>query len=101
GAAGASWGKVLGGAGAIVVGSVLLSAISVHTLAGTPGRALHGIAAALGAGLLWGTMYVPYRKAYITGMNPLSFVTVFTFGELGTTLGMALAFDGGYHKVAA
>jgi drug/metabolite transporter (DMT)-like permease len=46
-------------------------------------------------------MYVPYRKAYISGMNPLSFVTVFTFGELGTTLAMALAFDGGYHKVVA
>ena len=36
------------------------------------------------AGLLWGTMYIPYRKAYISGMNPLSFVTVFTFGELAT-----------------
>ena len=39
--------------------------------------------APLGAGMLWGTMYIPYRKAYISGMNPLSFVTVFTFGELG------------------
>ena len=29
-------------------------------------------------------MYIPYRKAYISGMNPLSFVTVFTIGELGT-----------------
>jgi hypothetical protein len=27
-------------------------------------------------------MYIPYRK----GMNPLSFVTVFTFGELGSML---------------
>jgi len=44
-------------------------------------------------------MYIPYRKAYISGMNPLSFVTVFTFGELGTTLAMALAFDGGYRHV--
>ena len=35
---------------------------------------------------MWGTMYVPYRKAYISGMNPLSFVTAFTFGELGTVL---------------
>ena len=34
--------------------------------------------------MLLGTMYIPYRKAYISGMNPLSFVTVFTFGELGT-----------------
>jgi drug/metabolite transporter (DMT)-like permease len=31
-------------------------------------------------------MYVPYRKAYISGMNPLSFVTVFTIGELVTCL---------------
>jgi len=43
-----------------------------------------GIVAALGAGVLLGTMYIPYRKAYISGMNPLSFVTIFTFGELGT-----------------
>jgi hypothetical protein len=33
---------------------------------------------------MFGTMYIPYRKAYISGMNPLSFVTIFTFGELGT-----------------
>ncbi len=43
-----------------------------------------GIVAALGAGVMLGTMYIPYRKAYISGMNPLSFVTIFTFGELGT-----------------
>jgi hypothetical protein len=90
-----SWAKVLGGAGAIVLGSVLLSALSLHTFAGTPGRALNGVVAALGAGLLWGTMYVPYRKAYLTGMNPLSFVTIFTFGEVGTMLGLAAALPGG------
>jgi hypothetical protein len=28
-------------------------------------------------------MYIPYRKAYLSGMNPLSFVTFFTIGELG------------------
>jgi drug/metabolite transporter (DMT)-like permease len=54
-----------------------------------------GILAALGAGVLWGTMYIPYRKAYISGMNPLSFVTVFTFGELGTAFALAAAFHGG------
>ena len=37
-------------------------------------------------------MYIPYRKAYISGMNPLSFVTVFTFGELGTVCSLAVAF---------
>src|SRR5450759_1439962 len=51
--------------------------------------------AALGAGVLWGTMYIPYRKAYISGMNPLSFVTVFTFGELGTTFVLGAIFHGG------
>jgi hypothetical protein len=30
-------------------------------------------------------------------MSPLSFVTVFTFGELGTVLALVLAFDGGTH----
>jgi drug/metabolite transporter (DMT)-like permease len=40
-------------------------------------------------------MYIPYRKAYISGMNPLSFVTVFTVGELGTVLALVLALDGG------
>ena len=44
---------------------------------------------------MWGTMYIPYRKAYISGMNPLSFVTVFTIGELGTMITLVLALDGG------
>jgi len=39
GASAGSWAKCWGGAGAIVLGSVLLSAISIHTFAGTPGRA--------------------------------------------------------------
>src|ERR1039457_4523409 len=40
-------------------------------------------------------MDIPYRKAYISGMNPLSFVTVFTFGELGTTFALGAIFHGG------
>lgn len=99
GASAASWAKVLGGAAAIVTGSALLSALSIHSSAGPPGRALNGIAAALGAGLLWGTMYVPYRKAYLTGINPLSFVTIFTFGEMGTMLCLAAALPGGIHSL--
>ncbi len=55
---------------------------------------VRGVCAALGAGILWGTMYVPYRKAYLTGMNPLSFITFFTFGELGMMTGLALAYTG-------
>jgi hypothetical protein len=43
---------------------------------------------------MWGTMYVPYRKAYLTGMNPLSFVTVFTFGEVGTMALLAATLHG-------
>ena len=95
GASTAAWIRVVGGATAIVAGSVLLSVLSVHTAAGSQGRALEGIAAALGAGLLWGTMYVPYRKAYLTRINPLSFVTIFTFGEVGTMLLLGALLPGG------
>jgi hypothetical protein len=45
-------------------------------------------------------MYVPYRKAYLSGMNPLSFVTVFTVGELGTVLALTLLLDGGWNSSA-
>jgi drug/metabolite transporter (DMT)-like permease len=101
--AGASqWLKVLGGAVGIVAGACLLAYATSHqTDSGHYGGAALGIAAALGAGLLWGTMYIPYRKAYLSGMNPLSFVTVFTFGELGTVFALALAFGGGYDGVMA
>lgn len=96
------WLKVLGGAAGIVVGACVLALATSHqTSTGPQGAAALGIAAALGAGLLWGTMYIPYRKAYISGMNPLSFVTVFTFGELGTVFALALIFGGGYDQVAA
>jgi len=77
------WAKVLGGASAIVGGAAIL-AVATTRQSDTPGKAAIGIMAALGAGVLLGTMYIPYRKAYISGMNPLSFVTIFTFGELGT-----------------
>jgi drug/metabolite transporter (DMT)-like permease len=77
------WAKVIGGAAAIVVGATVL-AVATAQSSGAPGKAAIGIIAALGAGAMFGTMYIPYRKAYISGMNPLSFVTIFTFGELGT-----------------
>lgn len=104
GAGGRQLWKVLGGAGAIVVGACLLAyATTSHAPAAAvqQGGATLGILAALGAGALWGTMYIPYRKAYISGMNPLSFVTVFTFGELATVFALALAFDGGFSNVMA
>ena len=91
--------KVLGGAGAVVFGATLLGLASAHQAGGPPHRLVAGILAALGAGLLWGTMYIPYRKAYLSGMNPLSFVTVFTVGELVTTITLALVFLGGVRPV--
>jgi drug/metabolite transporter (DMT)-like permease len=39
-------------------------------------------------------MYVPYRKAYLTGMNPLSFITFFTVGELATMTVLAVSYKG-------
>jgi drug/metabolite transporter (DMT)-like permease len=99
GAGAEQWSKVLGGALAIVVGACLLAYATSQHSSGPPRAATLGILAALGAGLMWGTMYIPYRKAYISGMNPLSFVTVFTFGELGTVFTLALVFNGGWHGV--
>jgi len=72
---------VLGGALVMCAGATLLAVASSGR--GPAAHSLHGVWAALGAGILWGTMYIPYRKAYLTGMNPLSFVTFFSFGELG------------------
>ena len=97
-----AWIKVLGGAAAIVVGACVIAySTSQGSAGGARGVATLGILAALGAGVLWGTMYIPYRKAYISGMNPLSFVTVFTFGELATVSALAIAFDGGFRHVIA
>ena len=86
--------KVVLGALAIVAAAVMLGFSTIHS-SGAHNRTVGGILAAIGASLLWGTMYIPYRKAYISGLNPLSFVTVFTVGELGTMVGLVLALDGG------
>jgi drug/metabolite transporter (DMT)-like permease len=87
------WLSVLGGALLMFTGATLLAfASSAQSPAAHPFR---GIAAALAAGLLWGTMYVPYRKAYLTGMNPLSFIAFFSIGELGMMLTLALLYGGG------
>jgi hypothetical protein len=58
------------------------------------GHSMRGVWAALGAGILWGTMYIPYRKAYLSGMNPLSFITFFTFGELGMMATLTVSYLG-------
>lgn len=75
------WLGVLGGTLVMCVGAAILAIASsgAHTAGANP---THGVFAALGAGVLWGTMYIPYRKAYLSGMNPLSFVTFFTIGEV-------------------
>jgi drug/metabolite transporter (DMT)-like permease len=93
--------NVLGGAAAIVAGACLVAYATAvrQPSSASRGVATLGILSALGAGVLWGTMYIPYRKAYISGMNPLSFVTMFTFGELGTVFALAAAFDGGFRNV--
>jgi drug/metabolite transporter (DMT)-like permease len=87
--------RVLGGALSIVAGTIILAFVTVQHKSTANGHAVHGILAALGASLLWGTMYVPFRKAYLSGMNPLSFVTIFTLGELGTMTLLAATFGGG------
>ena len=99
GANGKNIAKVVVGAVSIVIAAVMLGFSTLH--GGTMGQhAFRGIAASLGASLMWGTMYVPYRKAYLSGMNPLSFVTAFTVGELGTVLMLTLILDGGMHSTA-
>jgi drug/metabolite transporter (DMT)-like permease len=92
--------RVVLGAIAIVAAAILLGFSTVHGSSHTASHAGRGIAAAIGASALWGTMYVPYRKAYISGMNPLSFVTAFTFGELGSVLALVWWLDGGTHSTA-
>ncbi len=95
GASGKNIAKVLLGALAIIAAAIMLGFSTVHGDSHGSGHALNGVLAAAGASLLWGTMYIPYRKAYISGMNPLSFVTAFTVGELGTMFALVLALDGG------
>ncbi|MGB7847099.1 MAG: GRP family sugar transporter [Candidatus Acidiferrum sp.] len=86
------WAGVLGGALVMCVGAAVLAIASASQ--SSSAHSLNGVWAALGAGVLWGTMYIPYRKAYLTGMNPLSFVTFFTFGELGMMTALALGYNG-------
>jgi glucose uptake protein GlcU len=103
---GAGWIRkagVVGGAVVIFVGAILISAAS--TSGAAQGSAPRGIAEAVGAGLMFGSMYIPYRKAYITGMNPLTFLTFFTFGEMTMMTAVALVFTGGigpfWHEMVA
>ncbi len=62
------WTGVLGGALVMCVGAALLAKASAAQAPAA--HSMRGVWAALGAGILWGTMYIPYRKAYLSGMNP-------------------------------
>jgi drug/metabolite transporter (DMT)-like permease len=95
--------RVIGGVVFLMTGACLLAWATTAGGSGSPveTRPWQGVAAALGAGVLWGSMYIPYRKAYISGMNPLSFVAIFTVGELVTALALAVAFEGGIDAVIA
>src|ERR1700719_952451 len=86
------WLGVLGGALVMCIGAAMLAIASSNEA--PVAHSYRGVWAALGAGVLWGTMYIPYRKAYLTGMNPLSFVTFFTFGELGMMSALAVGYLG-------
>ena len=94
--------KVLLGAVLIVIAAIMLGFSTLHGGATTAPHAVRGLIAAGGASLMWGTMYVPYRKAYLSGMNPLSFVTAFTVGELGMMLALTLTLDrNALHQIAS
>jgi drug/metabolite transporter (DMT)-like permease len=93
GAGSRRWFGVIGGTIGMFLGALLLTQSSSVQAPGV--HAWRGIIAGVGAGALWGTMYIPYRKAYLTGMNPLSFVTFFTFGELGMMGTLAAIYSGG------
>lgn len=64
-----NWLKVPGGTLAIVAGSCILAYATAQQSDVPPRQVTLGILAALGAAALWGTMYVPYRKAYISGLK--------------------------------
>lgn len=96
------WFGVLGGALLMFAGATALAIASSAQAA--RGDAFRGVIAALSAGVLWGTMYIPYRKAYLTGMSPLSFITFFSVGELGMMTTLAVVYSGGvtplWHELA-
>ncbi len=89
--------KVVSGAVLIVIAAIMLGFSTINGNAAAAPHAAQGLLAAGGASLMWGTMYVPYRKAYLSGMNPLSFVTAFTVGELLTMFVLTWTLDGGRH----
>lgn len=94
GASGRRWAGVIGGAAVMFAGATALAVASSSHV--EPQNAMRGVLAALAAGVLWGTMYIPYRKAYLTGMSPVAFITFFTLGELGMMGTLAVTYSGGF-----
>jgi len=92
--------KVVLGGVCIVIAAIMLGFSTIQGGTAAAPHAIRGLLAAGGASLMWGTMYVPYRKAYLSGMNPLSFVTAFTVGELGTMFLLTWTLDGGMSSSA-
>lgn len=88
------WAQVFGGSAALVIGAAVLAWATAGQNTSSGAHPVLGIAAALGAGVLWGTQYIPYRKAYLSGITPLSFVTAIAFGELVSTLILGTVFAG-------
>src|SRR4030088_3841681 len=86
------WTGVLGGALVMCAGAALLAVASSG--ASPVAHSYRGVWAALGAGVLWGTMYTPSRKTYFPSMNPPPFITFFTFGELGMMTTLAVSYLG-------
>ena len=93
------WAKVLGGAAAIVFGAAVLAIATAQQNAGA--RRVRGIgiiAAGAGRGRAAGHDVYSLSQQYISGMNPLSFVTIFTFGELGTVFLLGWIFYEALHR---
>ena len=87
------WAGVLGGGLVMFAGATALAVASSSHVESA--NAMRGVLAALAAGVLWGTMYIPYRKAYLTGMSPVAFITFFTVGELAMMGILAVTYSGG------
>src|SRR5687767_8191777 len=93
---GADWRRWLGVVGGALMMFAGATALAIASSGDTSSpNAMRGVIAALAAGVLWGTMYIPYRKAYLTGMSPMSFITFFTIGELGMMTSLAVVYSGG------
>src|SRR5688500_1294487 len=92
---GADWRRWLGVVGGALMMFAGATALAIASSGDTSSpNAMRGVIAALPAGVLWGTMYIPYCKAYLTGMSPMSFITFFTIADLGMMTSLAVVYSG-------